>query len=131
LPATKFDLSIKAKPRLEGGVSLSTMSPFSERMAAAVAPEEAAGAAAIARYHHDLAGALDHHGTLDHDARPLNHDHLAVGTADTLSVAVESGAASIGCVRGTKARDRAGNDNCCEKVFHVLSLREPRRGPLM
>jgi hypothetical protein len=94
---------------------------LSKRAAATVAPEEAPGADAFAAYHDDL-GPFDHHGPLDHDAGALNHDDFAIGTAETLAVAVETSAASIGRVRGPKACKGAGNQSRCKKVFHVFFL---------
>lgn len=95
---------------------------LSKRTAATLAPEEAAGADAFAAYHDDLGPFDDDRRSLDHNAGAFNHDHLAIGTAETLAVAVESSAASIGRVRGTKACKGAGNQSRCKKVFHVFFL---------
>jgi hypothetical protein len=35
---------------------------------------------------------------------------------------MEAGAATAGGIRGTKARERAGDQNCCEKRLHVSSV---------
>jgi hypothetical protein len=116
-----FDFFRKTKPRFKRGFAVINRA-LSTRPAATVAPEEAAGAAALARHHHDLGRPLDD------DARALDHDDLAVGTAEALAVAMESGTASVGRIRGPKACEGAGNQNRCKKVFHVFSLDGPRRG---
>jgi hypothetical protein len=42
---------------------------------------------------------------------------------------MEAGAASAGGIGGAKTRERAGNQNCCEKRLHVLSVHfVPHRG---
>jgi hypothetical protein len=35
---------------------------------------------------------------------------------------MEAGAASAGGIRDAKTRERAGNQNCCEKGLHVSSV---------
>jgi hypothetical protein len=108
---------------LESGV-FGRRRSVSTRPAATVAPEEAAGAGTLAADHDDSGPFDDDRRPLDHNARAFNHDDLAVGTAETLAVAMECGTASVGRIRSPKARDRAGEQNCCEKVFHFFSLRD-------
>src|SRR6185369_3601855 len=49
-------------------------------------------------------------------------DSAAIGPAAAIGATMEAGAASAGGVRGAKTRERAGNQNCCEKRLHVFSL---------
>jgi hypothetical protein len=89
---------------------------LSERTATSIPPAEADRADAAARHHNDRR-------PLHHDCGPLDHDDAApVGLASAIGAAMEAGAAPAGGIGGAKARDRAGNQNCCEKVFHVFSL---------
>jgi hypothetical protein len=93
--------------------------PLSKRSAAAVTPGEAVRAASAARHHHD--------GPLDHTRS--NHNDTAIGTASAIGTSMEARAASAGRIRRTKARDRACNQSCSEKVLHVFSMHAgPHRG---
>jgi hypothetical protein len=95
--------------------------PRSNRTAASIAPAEADGADAAARHYDDPR-------PLHYDRGALDDDDLGIGTASAIGAAMEAEAATTGGIRGTKACDRAGNQNQCEKIFHVISLQERRRG---
>jgi hypothetical protein len=88
--------------------------PLSDRAAASITPDEAIGTDATARHNHDC-------GTLDHDRRG-NHDDATIDPATAVGSAMEAGTASTGGVRCTKAGDRAGKQDCCEKGLHVSSV---------
>jgi len=113
----RYDLSNK-NPAGAGFLPSFAM-PLLNRTAAAVTPGEAVRAAAAARHHHD--------GPLDH-ARS-NHNDTAIGTASAIGTSMEAWAASAGGIRGAKARDRACNQSCSEKVLHVFPIHAgPHRG---
>ena len=97
------------------------MTALSKRTATSITPAEADRAAA--RHHDD--GPFDHHRT------GSNNHGAAIGTASAIGTAMETGAAAAGGIGGAKARDRAGNQNCCEKVFHVFSLQWAKRRHLI
>jgi hypothetical protein len=84
----------------------------SDRAAAAITPGESR-ATATAGHHHDRA--FNHHRSRHH------HDSGAIGPASALAAAVHAGAASAFGIGRAKARDRGGQQDGCEKVFHVLS----------
>ena len=86
--------------------------PLSKRSAASITPAVSGGANAAA-WHHDDPG--------PYDARSNHHD-AAIGAASAIGAAMEAGAASAGGIRRAKARDRAGDQNRCEKIFHSFSL---------
>ena len=93
--------------------------PLLNRTAAAITPGEAVRAAAAARHHHD--------GPLDHTRS--NHHDVAIGTATAIGTPMEAWAASAGGIRGAKARNRACNQSCNEKILHIFSIvvRPPRK----
>ena len=70
----------------------------------------------------DTAGAHHDDRPFDDD-RPLDdHDAAAIDPASAFRSAMHAGATAAGGIGGAKARDRACQQNCCEKVFHVFSL---------
>jgi hypothetical protein len=86
--------------------------PGSNRAAASVSPDEAIGADASAG-HHD-------HRPFDHDGRP-DDDNAAIGLASAIGTAMPAGTASAcGVGRAAEACDRTGDQNCCDKVFHIV-----------
>ncbi len=91
----------------------------SDRAAASVAPDETVRADASAWHAHD--------GTHVPWGDP---DGAAIDPASAVGTAMEAGAASArGVGRTTKACDRAGNQNYCEKCLHIPSVFvRPRRG---
>jgi hypothetical protein len=80
----------------------------SDRAAATSTPYESR-ATATAGHHDDRA--------LDHDRS--RHDHDAIGAAVAIGTAMHARAASAFGIGGAEAGDRARDQNCCEKVFHV------------
>ncbi|MBX9650831.1 MAG: hypothetical protein K2X57_27660 [Xanthobacteraceae bacterium] len=104
----------------------------SDRAAAAIGPDEAVGAAASDGPHHHRGPHNDDRGRIDH------HNAAAIGLAAAIGTAMPAGAASARGIRRAEARERTGDQNCCEKVFHILSRflgrgaawTEPRFGTL-
>jgi hypothetical protein len=88
--------------------------PRSDWTAASGIPGKSVGADPGARHHHNR-------GRGDHD-RALDDDDAAIRTASAIGTAMEAEAASAGGIGGAKTRDRAGNQNCCEKGLHVSSV---------
>ena len=88
----------------------------SDRAATAIGPDEAVGANAPNGPYHD------DRGPCDDDRSRIDDNHAAsVGLATTIGTAMPAGAASARGVCGAETREGAGDQNCCEKVFHVLS----------
>jgi hypothetical protein len=108
--------SAKTKPRASGALS-SSVTLRSDRAAAASAPDKSRATAAAG---HNDDRALD-----DNRSR---HDHDAIGTAVAIGTAMHARTATAFCIGGAKAGHRACDQNCCEKVFHVLSRFEPTCG---
>ena len=50
-----------------------------------------------------------------------NNDGAAIGLASAIGAAMKAGAASARGIRCAEACERAGDQNCCEKVLHVFS----------
>ena len=92
----------------EAGFCLRSQCKRLVRAAAAVAPDQAVGAAGAGPHHNDR-------GRPDHD------NAAAIGLAATVGAAVPTRAASSGGVRGAKACERAGDQNCRKKILHAFS----------
>jgi hypothetical protein len=113
-------IEVKEKPRASGVFAFVGNVRLSERTATSITPAEADGANALA----------DDDGPFDHDSTGGHNHRAAIGTASAIGAAMHAGAASALGVGGAKACDGTGNQNCCEKVFHVLSLHRTATGPV-
>jgi hypothetical protein len=86
--------------------------------ATSVAPHGAVRTHATGPHHDDRSRRHDDRGW-------TNHNGPAIGLATTIGPTVPAGAASAGGFRRAEAGNGAQGQNCCEKVFHVLSHLRP------
>jgi hypothetical protein len=106
LSTQAFNTSTKKAPHEAGLLSDRVTS---DDAAASVAPNRAVRAdAGAGPYHDDRCG-------------PHNNDGAAIGLASAIGAAMKAGAASARGIRCAEACERAGDQNCCEKVLHVFS----------